>query len=124
MAFDEYLVERVRNNLKERNVIFYERKMMGGLIFMVDDKMCIGVDTDKKTGQPRLMGRIGKEAYQDALDEKGVSEMDFTGIVMRGFVFIGPDDFDLDEDLEFWIEKALGFNPLAKKSAKRKPKSG
>lgn len=116
MAYDEFLADRVRHSLKTQSAVFFEKKMMGGLIFMVDEKMCIGVDIDKKTNESRLMARIGKEAYEAALKEKGTREMDFTGKVMRGFVFIYPDGFDADEDFEFWIGKALAFNKLAKKS--------
>ncbi len=118
MAYDEYLADRVRNLLNQKQAVFFEKKMMGGLIFMVNEKMCIGVDIDKATGNSRLMARIGKEAYAEALKEKGTREMDFTGTVMRGFVFIDPEGFDLEEDLEFWIDKALAFNVFAKKSRK------
>ena len=118
MAFDEYLADRVGRAFKELNVAFVEKKMMGGLIFMVDDKMCVGIDKDKKTGEDRLMARIGQEEYQLALKEKGSREMDFTGTPMKGFVFIGPEGFDSDEDLEFWLQKAVKFNPQAKKTKK------
>jgi hypothetical protein len=60
------------------------------------------------------MARIGKEAYAAALAEKGVREMDFTGKVMRGFVFISPEGFDADDDLDFWVEKALAYNEEVK----------
>lgn len=121
MAYDEYLVERVDTVFKRKNVPFFQKKMMGGLIFMVNDKMCVGVDTDKATGMDRLMVRIGKEAYEHALQEKGAREMDFTGRIMRGFLFIDPDGFDAEDDLEFWIEKALAYNKEAPKS-KKKPR--
>ncbi len=76
--------------------------------------MCLGVDIDKKTQQDRLMVRVGKLPYQDLLNVRGSRVMDFTGSVMRGFLFIDPDGFDLEEDLEFWISKALEFNALLK----------
>lgn len=84
--------------------------MMGGLIFMVNEKMCVGVDIDKSTGQDRLMVRVGKASHDQLIFKKGSREMDFTGSVMRGFLFIGPEGFDRDEDLAFWIRKALEFN--------------
>ena len=118
MAYDEFLVDRVRRTLNDRQAVFFEKKMMGGLILMVDEKMCLGVDIDKATGNSRIMARIGKEAYTEALNEKGIREMDFTGNIMRGFVFIDPEGFDLDEDLEFWVDKALAYNHFAKKSKK------
>ena len=109
MAYSEYLVERVRNRLPAAQ-ISEEKKMMGGLIFMVNDKMCIGIDMDKKTGRDRLMVRVGKLPYEELLGEKGSRVMDFTGSVMRGFLFIDPEGFDTEEDLDFWVEKALEFN--------------
>lgn len=109
MAYSEYLVERVRQRLSKVNITD-EKKMMGGLIFMVDDKMCLGVDIDKSTGKDRLMVRVGKAAHEDLVFKKGSREMDFTGRVMRGFLFIGPEGFDSEEDLDFWVDKALEFN--------------
>ena len=111
MAYSEYLQERVQQRLT--NVSKVEiKKMMGGLIFMVNDKMCVGVDIDKKTNQDRLMVRVGKLPYQELLNQKGSRVMDFTGTVMRGFLFIDPEGFDSEEDLDFWVEKALEFNEL------------
>ena len=94
--------------------------MMGGLVFMVNDKMCVGVDQDRKTGEDRLMVRVGKTPYEKLLFKKGSREMDFTGKVMRGFLFIEPNGFDSEKDLDFWIEKALEFNKEAVKSDKVK----
>ena len=116
MAYDEYFADRVRQVFKDLNVPFAEKKMMGGLIFMVNEKMCVGVDKDKKAGEDRLMARIGQDEYLAALKEKGSREMDFTGTPMKGFVFIGPDGFDRDDDLEYWLKMAVKFNPEARKS--------
>ena len=90
--------------------------MMGGLIFMVNDKMCVGVDKDKKTGDDRLMVRVGKAAYEDLLNKKGCREMDFTGKAMRGFLFIYPEGFDAEKNLDFWVKTALEFNKQALES--------
>lgn len=111
MAFNEYLVERVRQRLSKSNITD-EKKMMGGLIFMVNDKMCIGVDKVKATGEDRLMVRVGKASHEELIFKHGSREMDFTGRVMRGFLFISADGFDAEEDLDFWIEKALQFNEM------------
>lgn len=113
MAYSEYLVDRVRARIRQ-SVTVEERKMMGGLIFMVNGKMCLGVDIDKATSNDRLMVRVGKLPYQDLLQIKGSRVMDFTGKVMRGFLFIGPEGFDQEEDLDFWVSKALEFNTLIK----------
>ena len=111
MAFSEHLAERVRQRLRKANIT-EEKKMMGGLIFMVNEKMCVGIDIDKKTGLDRLMVRVGKASHDQLIFKNGSREMDFTGRVMRGFLFIDPDGFDSQDDLDFWIEKALEFNAL------------
>lgn len=116
MAFDELLADRTRQAFRELNVATKEKKMMGGLVFMVEDKMCVGIDQDRKTGEDRLMARIGPEVYEAALKEKGSRKMDFTGKPMKGFVYIYSDGIDSDEDLEYWISKALHFNKDAKRS--------
>lgn len=84
--------------------------MMGGLIFIVNNKMCVGVDMDKTTGNDRLMVRVGKASHDQLVFQHGSREMDFTGRVMRGFLFVGPEGFDSEDDLDFWVEKALEFN--------------
>lgn len=111
MAYSEHLVDRVRQRLINKGSIV-EKKMMGGLIFMVNNKMCVGVDTDKETNEDRLMVRVGKLNYQALLQKTGSKKMDFTGKVMRRFLFIEPDGFDAETDMDFWIEKALEFNKL------------
>lgn len=108
MAFDEYLVERIRQRLPNKKI--EGKKMMGGWLFMVNNKMCIGVDKDKKSGKDRMMLRVGKEAYEKLLKKKGAREMDFTGRSMKGFLFVYPEGFDADKDLDFWVKQALAFN--------------
>ncbi len=115
MAYSEFLADRVRQRLSNQ-LFMNEKKMMGGLIFMVNEKMCIGIDQDKKTKDDRLMVRVGKSVYDDLLKKKGCREMDFTGKPMKGFLFIYPEGFDKEEDLDFWVKKALEFNKEAKKS--------
>ncbi len=119
MAYNEYLADRIRQIFREHKANFYEKKMMGGLCFMVDDKMCCGIHYSKKKETDLLMARIGEEAYSKAIKKVGSLAMDFTGRPMKGFVFVTPDGFDLDRDLEYWIELCLEFNPLAKRSKKR-----
>ena len=113
MAYSEFLADRVRQRLINKGIVV-EKKMMGGLIFMVNEKMCVGVDKDKNKNEDRLMVRVGKLPYKDLLNVKGSRVMDFTGTVMRGFLFIEPNGFDSEEDLDFWIVKALEFNELIK----------
>jgi hypothetical protein len=89
-------------------------RQMGGLCFMVNGKMCVGVEKN------RLMARIGPEAYDDTLTRKGCRPMDFTGHPMRGFVFVEGEGVKSAQDLAFWLELALAFNPTAKESAKKR----
>ncbi len=114
MAYDEHLADRVARILNDKMVKFEEKKMMGGLCFMVDDKMCIGIAKDE------LMARIGPNAYEEALKKTGCKEMRFTGRPMKGFVFIEPEAIDKKEELEYWVQLCLDFNPLAKSSKKKK----
>lgn len=115
MAYDEYLADRVKNVFNEKRVSFEARKMMGGLCFMVDNKMCCGIVKDT------LMARIGTDAYEEALTKESCKEMDFTGRPMKGYVFIDPIGIDMEDDLEYWLQLAIDFNPMAKAS-KKKPK--
>lgn len=122
MAYDEYLADRIRQTLHEKKVDFIEKKMIGGLCFMVDEKMLCGTHIDKKFGDSLLMTRIGETAYEQEIEKEVCLPMDFTGRPMRGYAFITPDGFDTDEDLAYWVQLCLNFNPLAKASRKRKKK--
>jgi TfoX/Sxy family transcriptional regulator of competence genes len=114
MAYNEFLGERIGIALKRKGVSFEEKKMMGGLAMMVDEKMCVGVIKDN------LMARIDPDIYETALSRHGCKPMDFTGKRMKGYVFVEPEGIDQEEDLEYWIELALEFNPRAKSSKKKK----
>ena len=122
MAYDEFLADRARLVLMQKSVAFEEKKMMGGLCFMVDEKMCFGMHIDKGTNSSLLMARVGLDNYEQALTKKHCSEMNFTGRSMKGYVFISEDGFDMDEDLSYWIQLCLDFNPLAKSSKKKAKK--
>jgi TfoX/Sxy family transcriptional regulator of competence genes len=114
MAWDISVEQRIRRYFEAREVAHEAKRMMGGLCFMVDGKMCVGVEKN------RLMARIGPDAYDDALKRKGCRPMDFTGRPMRGFVFVGREGLQAEQDLSYWLELALSYNPVAKKSTTRK----
>lgn len=111
MAYNEKLAGRIREELSGIRKV-EEKKMMGGLTFMVNSKMCVGIANDD------LMVRIDPEQYERALDKKGCREMDFTGRPMKGFVFVGPEGTEGKKDLSYWIGLALEFNKKAKASKK------
>ena len=113
MAYDELLADRLRQILFEKNIIFEEKNMMGGLSFMVDNKMCLGIVKDE------LMARIGPEKYEEALNTEGCREMNFTGRSMKGYVFVDPEVLPNNKELDFWVQLCLDFNPFAKSSKKK-----
>lgn len=115
MAYNEHLAERISRTLKEKKVLFEARNMMGGLCYLIDDKMTVGIVKES------LMARIGPDIYEAALKKKGCRPMDFTGKPMNGYVFVDPKGIDLDKDLEYWIQLCLDFNPKAKSSKKSSP---
>ena len=117
MAYDEFLADRVRNILRAKRADADEKKMFGGLCFLVDEKMCVGVEGD------RLMVRIDPDAYEDALERPGTREMKFTGKPMKGFVFVEVEGTKSAASLQSWVQMALDFNPKAKASKSRKAKT-
>lgn len=122
MAYDEFLADRIRQQLKDKHIVFTELKMMGGLCFKVDEKMLCGIHTDKKFGDNLLMARIGESVYEAELNKPECLPMDFTGRPMRGYIFVTPEGFDTDDDLSYWLDLCLAFNPLAKASKPKKKK--
>lgn len=113
MAFDEALAGRIRTALGKKNTEFEEKRMMGGLCFLVNGKMCMGVVNNK------LMARIGPDAYDEALKMKGCKEMDFTGRPMKGFVFVEPSGLTIESQLDYWTGLCLSYNPQAKPGRKK-----
>ena len=113
MSYDEHLAERIRQVYHQKQVAFEEKKMMGGLVFMVDDKMCTGIIKND------LMARIDPEIFERSLKKKSTKRLDFTGTSMQGFILVEPEGVDLDDDLEYWITLALDSNPRAKSSKKK-----
>ena len=91
--------------------------MFGGLCFMVNDKMCIGVEKE------RLMVRVDPTRSDEVMKKEGCKPMDFTGKVMKGFVFVDADVLDTKKKLDYWVQLALDYNQIAKASKKKaKPK--
>ena len=113
MAYNENLADRVREILVDQKNV-EEKKMFGGVAFMVNDKMCIGIVKDD------LMARIDPEIYVEVMEKHGCREMDFTGRPMKGFVMISPEGTTRQKDLEYWIQLALEFNKKAKSSKSKR----
>lgn len=102
MAYDEGLAERIRAAL-DGTAEVSERKMFGGLAFMVDNNMACGVLDDE------LMVRVGPDGYDHALARPGAREMDFTGRPMTGMVMVSGDAIAEDDDLAGWVERGAAF---------------
>ena len=81
MAFNAEIADRVLKVLEGREGLT-ERKMFGGIVFMLTGNMCCGVTNDD------LMVRVGADGLEDALDQPHARPMDFTGRPMKGFVFV------------------------------------
>lgn len=116
MAYDEYLEERIKDVLESRSIAYEDKKMFGGLCFLVDDKMCIGIIRDQ------LMARVGPDNEKELLGKPGAKPMDFTNRPMKGYLYVEPAAIDRDEELEFWVEQCLAYNPQAKSSKRKKKK--
>ena len=114
MAYDQHLADRISQQLITKKVSFEEKKMFGGLCFMVDDKMCVGIIKNE------LMIRIDPEIEQAVLSKTGCRPMDFTSRPMKGYFNVAPEGMDTSEDLSYWIDLCLDFNPKAKSSKKKK----
>lgn len=102
MAYDESLAERVRTALEDEPEVT-ERKMFGGLAFMLGGNMCCGIIGNE------LMVRVGPDAYDDALALPHAREMDFTGRPMRGIVYVAAPGIATDPDLDAWVARGVAF---------------
>lgn len=114
MAYNEKLADRVREiiSLTHKNV--EEKRMFGGLCFMVNGKMCVGVEEE------RLMVRLDPDRYYEAMEKEGCKPMDFTGKIMKGYVFVDINVLDTEKKLDYWVQLALQFNSKAKAAKKKK----
>jgi TfoX/Sxy family transcriptional regulator of competence genes len=102
VAYDEALADRVRRALGPRAGVS-EKKMFGGLAFLLDGKMFCGIVKDE------LMVRVGPERYEESLRKTHVRPMDFTGRPMNGYVYVGAAGCRTDKALRPWIELGLRF---------------
>ena len=114
MAFNEKLADRVRELLITQAKNIEEKRMFGGLCFMVNDRMCVGIESE------RMMVRLDPAVYEEALEKEGCTPMDFTGKVMKGYVFVDADSLNSKKKLTYWIDLAMAYNKIARPSKKKK----
>ncbi len=114
MAYNEKLADRVREIIASAEKNIEEKKMFGGLCFMVNDKMCVGVQ------QNNLMLRIAPEKFEESLEKTGCRPMEFGGRTMTGFVYVDESVLNTKKKLETWMKLPLEYNKIAKPSKKKK----
>lgn len=114
MAYNEKLADRTREIIARTHRNVEEKRMFGGLCFMVNDKMCVGVEAE------RLMVRLDPARYDEVMEKEGCKPMDFTGKIMKGYVFVDIDVLNTAKRLEYWVNLALEYNKVAKASRKKK----
>ncbi len=114
MTDSNLILDRLRNILESEQVSWEEKKMFGGICFMVDGKMCFG------TYRGGLMARVDPDRIPDLIQRNGAEQMIHGGRPMTGYAWISPEGYDLDSDLAYWIKACLDFNPKAKASKKKK----
>jgi TfoX/Sxy family transcriptional regulator of competence genes len=112
MAYDEKLADRIREELVDKRKV-EEKQMMGGLTFMVNNKMCVGVWKDE------MMCRIDPDVREEALSRTGCRVMDITGKAMKGFVLVDETGMRSKKEFDYWIGLSLEFNKKAKSSKKK-----
>ena len=113
MAYNEILANRIRERLAELSGT-EEKKMMGGLTFMYNGKMCVGIIKDK------MMCRIDPDLHDTAVKRIGCRTMDFTKRPMRGYVLVDETGMKTKKEFDYWINLCLEFNSKARSSKKKK----
>ena len=113
MAFDEKLNDRLREALHLLPNV-EEKHMFGGVCYMLNGKMCIGVVGDE------LMCRINPDMEEEALSKNGARPMDFNGKPMKGYVFVAEPAYKTKKQFDYWLSLCIAFNALAKASKKKK----
>lgn len=113
MPFDERLAERVRRALSGWKAV-EERRMFGGVAFLLRGNMCCGVTKDL------LVLRLGARGAELALRRPHTRVMDFTGRPMKGMVYVEPEGVRTEAELQAWLERAMEFGQTL--PGKRKPR--
>ncbi len=114
MAYNEIIADKIRKALEGTSKLV-EKKMFGGIAFMIDDKMCIGVSNDD------IMLRCEKDETDQLLKKKGAKVFDLSGgRPMKGWLLVGQEGTGSKKDFEWWLSKALEGNKNAPVLKKKK----
>jgi TfoX/Sxy family transcriptional regulator of competence genes len=101
MAYDEVAAHRVRALINAHNPV--EKKMFGGIAFLLGGNMAVGVNKD------HLMVRVGPDGHDDAVSKPHARVMDFTGKPMRGWIIVEAPGYESDDDLAGWVQRGVEF---------------
>ena len=99
---DIVLLDRIRPMIKRRKG-FSEKKMFGGICFMLNGNMCVG------TWKGSLIVRLDKEKHDQTQALPHAKPMDITGKVMKGWARVEPAGIKSDDDLKAWVARAAKF---------------
>lgn len=113
MAYPEKLANRIREQFASLKKV-EEKEMMGGLTFMYNGKMCVGIFKGE------LMCRIDPSVQETALSKPGARLMEMGGKPMKGYIIVNESGIKSKANFEYWINLALAFNKTAKPSRKKK----
>jgi len=102
MAFDEKLAERIRNRLGKRTGLT-EKKMFGGIAFLLNGNMCCGVHKED------MIVRLDPEQTEEALSERHARAFDLTGRPMKGWLLVAGEGVVTDAALGMWIDVATSY---------------
>lgn len=116
MAYNEDLADRTRAIIARTETDVEEKRMFGGLCFMVNGKMCVGIESE------RMMVRFDPALNDEIMEKSGVGPMDFTKRVMKGFAFVEIGSLKTARELEYWVALALDFNKRAKPTKRKRPR--
>lgn len=118
MAYDEKLAERIRRAFEKLGRPAEEKKMFGGLCFLLGGAMACGILKDE------FIVRVGVSGHENALKQPGARPFDFSGRVMRGFVYVSPEATKSAAGLRVWLKRGIAtadasLKKKAKKSGKK-----
>ncbi|MBX7240684.1 MAG: TfoX/Sxy family protein [Bacteroidia bacterium] len=114
MPYNENLAKIVHDTLVALNTDFVEKKMFGGIAFMIQEKMACGIVKDE------LMVRVLPERFEEALQKPFARQMDFTGKPMKGFLFVAEEGFESEAALSEWLRLGIEFAQKGEVKSRKK----
>ncbi|MCW9705527.1 TfoX/Sxy family protein [Fodinibius salsisoli] len=103
MAYNEKLADRIRQALGHQRDV-EEKKMFGGLAFMVHGKMCVTAGAD------RIMCRIAPDMHETVIDKEGCQTVIMREREYKGWVYVNEENIQSEADFNYWIDLALDYN--------------